>query len=233
MSADFKQPSTNDSTATAQPPGAAASNPQPASDPSAGRQANGRFAKGNQFGPGNPYARQVAELRKQMLNAVTSEQIQAIILAMVQKAIEGSVPAARLVLSYTLGKPMESMNPDRMDQDEWRGMQEDSDMARQMELLVNTPKPELAVNIGRAVRVAATKKWGTILLDGFAHPEKYRDEVPELVVPRKRKANGKNGGQEACVASAATPWTEAEQVSVFGSAPSPNGKSGRHRSGGR
>ena len=44
------------------------SSPRPtestAQTPANGHEANGQFAKGNQGGPGNPFARQVAKLRK-------------------------------------------------------------------------------------------------------------------------------------------------------------------------
>ena len=201
------------------------------------READGRFAKGNRGGPGNPYARQVAELRKRMLNAVKPEDLEEIMVAMARKAKEGNVQAAKLVVSYVVGKPLESLNPDRIDQDEWRNMQEDSDMMRQIDLLINTPEPALAIGLGRSLRMAGTQKWHEEMLDRFEHPEKYREEIPELVVPRKPKANGKNGRKERVAAGCPVadshgadfghPPGGAEQISVFGSAPSTNGKSKR------
>jgi hypothetical protein len=44
-----------------------------------GREANGRFAAGNPGGPGNPYARKVAELRKEMVNFVSVEDLMHIV----------------------------------------------------------------------------------------------------------------------------------------------------------
>jgi hypothetical protein len=38
------------------------------------------------------------------------------------KAQQGDVAAARLVLSYTLGKPLEGVEPDRLDELEWQRM---------------------------------------------------------------------------------------------------------------
>src|SRR4051812_47410030 len=69
------------------------------------RGAGGRFAAGNRGGPGNPFARRVAEFRKALLEAVRVEDIQRIIGSLVAQAVLGDVPAARLVLSYVLGKP--------------------------------------------------------------------------------------------------------------------------------
>src|SRR5438067_2077329 len=37
------------------------------------RDADGRFVKGNRGGPGNPFARRVAELRRELLEAVSAD----------------------------------------------------------------------------------------------------------------------------------------------------------------
>lgn len=50
------------------------------------RDAGGRFAKGNSGGPGNPYARRVARLRSLMLEAVSDDDLKAIVAALVQQA---------------------------------------------------------------------------------------------------------------------------------------------------
>src|SRR5262245_59687517 len=40
-----------------------------------GRDIRGRFGKGNQGGPGNPFARQVAKLRQRFLDSANDEEI--------------------------------------------------------------------------------------------------------------------------------------------------------------
>ena len=72
-----------------------------------GRDTAGRFAPGWKGGPGNPYARRVGELRRALLDAVTAEDLAAVIKALVVKAKDGDVQAARLVLSYAVGPPPE------------------------------------------------------------------------------------------------------------------------------
>ena len=79
------------------------------------RTTNGRFAPGNSGGPGNPFGRQVAELRKALLNRVSPEKIGALIDSIVEKAMHGDVGAAKLVLQYTLGKPAAAVEPDRVE----------------------------------------------------------------------------------------------------------------------
>jgi hypothetical protein len=78
-------------------------NPQPA--PADGRDASGRFAKGNPGGPGNPYPRRVAAFRQALLNCVTEEDIVAIAKAVIEEAKSGNIPAAKLIFHYVLGKP--------------------------------------------------------------------------------------------------------------------------------
>ena len=99
--------------------------PNPGAEPSrtSGRAANGRFAKGNPGGPGNPFARQVAAFRQEFMAATTKEDIAAIARAMIEKAKDGDCAAARIVLQYTLGKPAATVDPDRLDEMEWEQWQ--------------------------------------------------------------------------------------------------------------
>lgn len=74
-----------------------------------GRDAGGRFAKGNPGGPGNPHARQVAELRSALLSAVSTDDLLAVIKALIQKAQDGDVPATKLLLDRLLG-PIDALD---------------------------------------------------------------------------------------------------------------------------
>jgi hypothetical protein len=94
--------------------------------PEGGRGPNGRFCKGNGGGPGNPYARQVAAMRQEFIKAVTAEDMAAIARAMIDKAKEGDAAAARIVLQYTLGRPAETVDPDRGDEMEWQQWRRES-----------------------------------------------------------------------------------------------------------
>ena len=69
-----------------------------------GRDESGRFAKGNPGGPGNPYARRVAEIRSTLLSAVSDEDLRQIALSLVEKAKGGDVMAAREILDRMMGK---------------------------------------------------------------------------------------------------------------------------------
>jgi len=69
------------------------------------RGEDGRFLPGNAGGPGNPYARKVAALRRSLINAVTYEDIEAIIHSQVEKAKHGDTVAAKFIVVRLLGRP--------------------------------------------------------------------------------------------------------------------------------
>ena len=77
-----------------------------------GRDARGRFTKGNPGGPGNPYTRQVARLRQALLEALEPEALREVVAALVRAARQGDVPAAKLLLAYAVGRPREMADPE-------------------------------------------------------------------------------------------------------------------------
>ena len=76
------------------------------------RDGHGRFTKGNPGGPGNPHAAQVAQLRSALLDAVTTEDVQAVARRMVEEAKAGNVQAGRELLDRVLGKAHQSQSTD-------------------------------------------------------------------------------------------------------------------------
>lgn len=92
--------------------------PEPAK-PAAGRGAAGRFAVGNRGGPGNPHARRVAALRQAFLAAATPEKLRQLADKVFEQALAGDLAAAKLFLSYNLGRPGEVVDPDGLDASEW------------------------------------------------------------------------------------------------------------------
>ncbi len=84
-----------------------------------GRDASGRFAKGNAGGPGNPFGRLMAQLRSAFCRRISQEEIELVAETLLERAKAGDVAAARLVLNYSIGKPTEAVNPDTLDLQEW------------------------------------------------------------------------------------------------------------------
>ncbi|MCC5821842.1 MAG: hypothetical protein LAT64_00985 [Phycisphaerales bacterium] len=80
-----------------------------------GRTPGGRFTKGNPGGPGNPHAAKVAKLRAAILRAVTPEDIEGIVLAMVHRAKGGDMAAVRELLDRAIGKPTDANIAERLE----------------------------------------------------------------------------------------------------------------------
>lgn len=70
-----------------------------------GRDAGGRFVAGNRAARGNPHARRVALLRSALLREVGTDDLRAVMRAMVDAAKGGDVQAAGLILQHTIGRP--------------------------------------------------------------------------------------------------------------------------------
>jgi hypothetical protein len=85
-----------------------------------GRDAKGRFTQNNPGGPGNPFARKTAALRKALIDAVTDADIQEIATILLLKAKQGDLAAVKLLFTYIIGKPEAPANPDTLDRHEWQ-----------------------------------------------------------------------------------------------------------------
>jgi hypothetical protein len=79
------------------------------------RAPNGRFLPGNPGGPGNPFVKQVAALKGALYESLTPHDIRAIMQKMRDRALAGDVAAARLVLEYTLGRPVQGSTASALD----------------------------------------------------------------------------------------------------------------------
>lgn len=77
---------------------------EPSDNGANGHDATGRFARGNAGGPGNPFAKQAHQLRAALFAAVTKEDLRDVVRALLGRAKDGDVPAAREVLDRCLGK---------------------------------------------------------------------------------------------------------------------------------
>ena len=69
------------------------------------RGGDGRFLPGNADGPGNPYAKKVAELRGSLINSINHDDIELIINSQIKKAKKGDTMAAKFILERILGRP--------------------------------------------------------------------------------------------------------------------------------
>lgn len=92
-----------------------------------GRTAGGRFAKGNPGGPGNPNARQTAQLRALIAECATPDELRAILTRLLSMARAGDMAAIREVLDRVGGKPSQTELIERVERLEHALLQGDND----------------------------------------------------------------------------------------------------------
>jgi hypothetical protein len=85
-----------------------------ASDGKNGRDTRGKFTAGNRCAVGNPFAAKVARLRSLMLDAVSEEDLKAIIEGLVGRAKAGDPAAIKILLDHVLGRPVPVRDPDEV-----------------------------------------------------------------------------------------------------------------------
>ena len=205
----------------------ATSTPAPEATPT--RDKKGRFAKGNPGGPGNPYARQVGAIRKQMIEFMTPERVEQYMQALLDYTLKGNMQAAKLLAEHTAGKPLPGADPDRMAMDEWQKRMETTVMMQQLPQLIQTPHPGLPLGMVRETQPLVTEamsaKLGAVLSDPDQHVEEmpdleFADDDEDLLPPADAAGppspNGGNG--RAAARTVARPGA---------TAPSPNGGNGR------
>jgi hypothetical protein len=193
---------------------------QTANQTTENRDAKGRFVIGNAGGTGNPFARQVALLRQALINSVTPEDIQAVAKALIQRAAEGNVQAAKLLFSYAIGKPQPAPEPDRMDADEWDVYRETAPMKVESAAVVASGVPDVHLKFARMMRPLAASMMANQMAEMLL-------ETPEQ---REAREDAEAAEAERIMNSPAPELPEELERALNGErvrpAPSPNGKNG-------
>ncbi len=176
------------------------------------REANGRFARGNPGGPGNPHARFSAGMLTIARQTMTPEKIAAVFESIYIKALSGDMTAAKLILHYTIGKPGDAPHPDHLERDEWDLYQKNAMTLAEMQQamgglpcslgneIVSTALP--AMTQARANELAAQLRG-----EGTGAPGKRKNEGTR----RKEEPNGRRHGPASestqdHAATAVDPW---------------------------
>jgi hypothetical protein len=175
------------------------------------RDGEGRFRKGNKGGPGNPFARQVALLRKAALEAVSEEDIHGIMHAMKEKALAGDIAAAKLVLAYGAGKPTPTPDPDTLDQHEFKThVNNNLRTAEGIVGIIQGLPLELVLKMVRAVLPAleeSKRQMAAEVIRGPAEDEEDITDEEERAASSDVAANGEtqSQGEDAGEAAAVLP----------------------------
>ncbi len=212
--------------------------PNTSSTTDTGRAADGRFAKGNPGGPGNPFARKTAALRQALLDTVTEQDIQDIAAKLRDEAKSGDKAAIKLLFQYVIGKPQPAVDPDTLDVQELRGY------------MAGAVPPEVMEEMQRGLPVSMLLKLWPFFL--FAKEQANVEAVGEQSAGReakqqrrakraRRKAERRQRRQDAAAARSPNGAVPVEEVHAApslngyhghngfaeaGEAPSPNGDNG-------
>lgn len=79
------------------------------------RKVNGQFAAGNKYGRGNPHAQKVAQLRTALIQAVTPQDMEEIMKALISQCKAGDIASIKLLLPYLVGSIPQPVNPDEIE----------------------------------------------------------------------------------------------------------------------
>jgi len=168
----------------AEPQTQASGMPQAQSGPQVRRDANGRFAIGNDGGPGNPFARQTAALHAAFLESTTAEDMKAIADTLIELAKGGNVAAAKLVLHYTIGKPAPAVQPDNLDAEEWEHIKANAwKPMRELQTGMG-PGLEFPLLMARTSRPGFTRDHARMFYEAMQKRESAVPPPPQVVDPR-------------------------------------------------
>jgi hypothetical protein len=192
----------------------------PDTPPPSGRDAHGRFTKGNAGGPGNPFARQSAAIHRAFRSVVSQEKAQALALKLMDMAMEGNLAAAKLLLTYGIGRPQEAVNPDSLDIQEWALWRQAPGMSEEMPKVIKCLTAEQACLLAREIQPEVSQEMLTQLAQGM----QQRNDRDAAARERKQARQE----QKAAAAPMQTETAE-KPVETPAQPPSRNGENGSDR----
>ncbi len=117
--------------------------------PEEGRDSNGKFTAGNRGGPGNPHARHCARMLEIFRNSISEEDFIRVVRKLLEKAEAGDTSAAKILVSYVVGKPLPAPHPDSIDRDEWDHYQNDAMKQRELAVVMNSLPTHVGNDVAR------------------------------------------------------------------------------------
>jgi len=209
-------------------PTEATGRPQAQARPQVQRDANGRFAIGNDGGPGNPFARQTAALHSAFLQRATPEDMKAIADKLIEQAKAGNVVAAKLVLQYTIGKPAPAVQPDKLDAEEWEHTKTTAwKPLRELQMGMG-PGLEFPLMMARTSRPGFTRDQARMFYEAMQEGKTATPPPPRVVDPRAAEWMAQELEKLQRAKQAQTAGNERQQPSANGKksagSPSANGK---------
>jgi hypothetical protein len=124
-----------------------------------GRDDQGRFTPGHAGGPGRPpaapanaFSRQLAENRRAFVGVLGPAQVAAIAQKILERALAGDMTAAKLALTFAVGKPAPARDPDVQDVEELHLYQKAAEATAVLPAAVQALPADLACGMVQAAR---------------------------------------------------------------------------------
>jgi hypothetical protein len=145
-----------------------------------GRDARGRFTAGNAGGPGNPFARRVAALRKVLLETVTDDELRIVAGQLMVKAKFGDLAAIKLLFQYVFGKPAATVDPDALDLEEVDLYRRAPVHGEVNDVLTARMPAELAAGLLRQVVPYVGQEHASLMAEAIANPQAFAKDPNDL-----------------------------------------------------
>ena len=159
-----------------------------AAQPETQRNEKGQFKFDNIGGPGNPFARKVAAIRKDFIEFSTTQRITALVSKLYDQAMEGCVASAKVFLSYAIGKPQPAVDPDRLDIEEWQQYRDMAPMKQEYVKLAETGAPKPYLHFLRTIRPILGEIVSKELRDMWQQTPQFLADQKRAAEERKRAA---------------------------------------------
>ena len=82
-------------------------------------------------------------------NAISEEAFVRVVLKLLEKAEAGDTSAAKIIVSYVVGKPLPAPHPDSIDRDEWDHFQKDAMNQRELAIVLNSLPTHVGNDVAR------------------------------------------------------------------------------------
>jgi hypothetical protein len=183
-----------------------AAEPSPSAE---GREASGRFAPGNKGGPGNPFARKVAALRAAFVEAITEQDVREMTYLIVFNAKSGSLEWLKFLFRYAIGTPQPAVNPDTLDAQEFRALQEAAVSADAVEKVCKAAPLGVTLEVCRQAQAARDAELRAAIpeLAAAPQPATATDERPRKREPRCERA-ARSPSTDGGYGNFADPWAD-------------------------
>jgi hypothetical protein len=159
----------------------------------ADRDLFGRFMAGNPGGPGNPYNRQTALFKKAIQSATTPDEAKSLARKIYDMAMEGNLAAAKVYFTYTVGKPDNPIDPDRVDVHEIEIYRDTAPLKTEMGTFMAAGKAETSLHVVRTLQPLAAalqhQQMASVFRPKVETPEARQKRETEEAAKMQEKLN--------------------------------------------